>query len=376
MKLSDFTNIASYYEPEGVIELANAGFHLGAPEVYTVGRSVGQSDSRSDEDHTPIPPDAHTPSYTIHKGKIHFVSCDDQESASEASVALALQLQENVSLTYLSFAGNSDIIPKRILEADLNSELSLMTIYRFEKFSFYENGRDELFKKYLGNQSPSVLVINMIDWAVQTDRHRLRLAAELGRFADKYGCAIVCFTLESVPRIRRARETGRGWLGLLSRLARKELAYVDSRSVGQSDGRSAEDHTPTQYCIKPLQNTELPPACKFSDKPVDTRPARERFRSPYQYLEPRTPLEKMPFEQLTLIPIEQKFHENDWYRPWAIESKWISKIVRELEFKKKHGLLRMDPDKNKEYHKEYPEFYKKFKEMYCEATGETEIISM
>jgi len=259
-----------------------------------------------------------------------------------------------------------------------------MTFHRFEKFSFYENGRDELFKKYLGNQAPSVLIINMIDWAVQTDRHRLRFAADLGKFADKYGCAIVCFTLESVPRIRRARETGRGWLGLLSRLSLKELAYIPAvetrkcASPGNTTNVSGNPETRISASLQPipLQNNELPPACKFPDEPVDTRSARERYRSPYQYLEPRTPLELMPFEQLTLIPIEQKFHVNDWYREWAIESKWISKIVRELEFKKKHGLLRMDPDKLKEYHEEYPEFYKIFKEMYCEATGETEIISM
>ena len=200
----------------------------------------------------------------------------------------------------------------------------------------------------------------MIDWAVQTDRHRIRFAAELGRLADRYGCAIVCFTLESAERIRRARDLGRGWLGMLTRLAERSLAYADA----------------TQSLPIPLKDNELPGACKLSEEPADTRPARERFRVDQYYCEPQTALEKIPYEQVTQIPIEQKFPESDWYQEWAKESKWISKIVRELEFKKEHGLLRLDPEKVKEYHADYPNFYAKFKQMYCAATGEDEIISM
>ena len=288
-------------------------------------------------------------------------------------------------------------------ELNMDPEASMLMIHRLEKFSFYEDKYDTDFKQYLKNQDPSVLIVNMIDWAVQTDRHRQKLATDLGRLADSVGCAIVVYTMESVERIRRARETGRGWLGTLSRLSQKQLSYV--QTVGRTDGQAfgqMQGETPNARTSEPpnahqtsentsqsltatilpgllpiaLQDNQLPPACKLPAEPIDDRPARIRFRAPGWYCEPRTPLEKMPFEQLTKITLEMKFRECDWYREWAIESKWISKIVRELEFKKKHGLLRLDPDKLKEYQADYPNFYKKFKEMYCAETGEEEIISM
>jgi len=111
MRLSDFTNIASFYEPEDVIQLSNAGFHLEEPEMYIVPAvetrkcaSPGDTTSSSGKPETRISASLqadHSIPYTIHKGKIHFVSADDQESASEASVALALALQEKC-LAYIS----------------------------------------------------------------------------------------------------------------------------------------------------------------------------------------------------------------------------------------------------------------------------------
>ncbi len=373
------------YEPHNVGTLADLALHLKPRSIHTVTPD-GNLTITCDPSEAP-PKDA----YSIQRGKIYIVSTDDQEAATKSSIELALSLHQKAPVCYLSFAGNNDILPLRMQELNMDPEASMLMLHCLEKFSFYEDEYDKDFSRYIKNQDPSVLIINMIDWAVQTDRHRQRLAADLGVLADSVGCAIVVYTMESVTRIRKARDNGRGWIGTLAKLSQRQLSYV--QSVGETPNARPSDrpnapkiseNTPRSLTTTilpgrmpiPLHDNELPPACKFPTEPVDDRPARIRFRAPGVYLEPRTPLEKLPFEQLTRIPIEMKFRQSDWHREWAEESKWISKIVRELEFKKKHGLLRMDPDKLKEYQADYPNFYKKFKEMYCAETGEEEIISM
>lgn len=333
-------------EPQDIGTLSDLVFHQPEAHDYDVS----------------LTPSAESDRVTIRHGKIHLVSVDNEDLAADLSLGVGLQLHTKASVLVLSFAGNNDRIPLNLHQVKCDPEASRMLVFRSEKFTFYENGRERLLKKYLGNQQPDVLIINMIDWAVMTDRHKIRFAAELARIADHYGCAIVCFTMETNERIKRARETGRGWLGILARLS--VLSFDTAQKQNTAD-RSAT----------PQKQADLAGVCKFSD-PQENPPARIAHRSELFYDVPKTALEQVPFEQLTHIPIEQRFPESDWYREWAVESPHISKIVRELEFKKKHGMLRLDPGRLKEYEAGYPEFYKKFKDLYCAATGELEIYSM
>ena len=110
------------YVPEDIGTLAEIARNLKPPAVFTV------TDPNNN--------------YTIRQGNIHLVTVTDQDSATHASIALALELQKQTTVTLLSFAGNTYTVPARMLDALSSDELPAILVHRLEKFSFYEEGRD------------------------------------------------------------------------------------------------------------------------------------------------------------------------------------------------------------------------------------------
>ena len=272
--------------------------------------------------------------------KVYLVSAPENTLRRDASLTLAIDAAKELKTLYVNTMRSEKSLRKRL--ADVPEAMNGGRLY----IMHVSNGKlPDCYRDIVGmclDEGIRVLVISSFELAAHTSRHRELLAIQLNQLCTDHGMIVVVFTKEKMERLRKKQEYLTGAIGLLLSFSEPPI------DVGGQDDLEEPGY------IQLMREKAEEDRIKEKDKPDPKGP--------------KDPKEYRSYYQRSYVPVEQVLPESDWDNPLYTQYADMRDVIAELRFKKEHGMLRMDPYKNREYYENHKEYNAQFEAIYGSQT--------